>query len=191
MDSCAEGMNQIGSHAHFAGYLGYGSYIGPQCSIIAKIGRFTSIAPRVTINPGRHPFTYPFVTTHPAFYSIRKQKFSFVDSNYFDEIGYADAECKYSVIIGNDCWLGEGCFIAGGVKVGDGAIVLAHAVVTKDVPPYAIVGGVPARIIKYRYSNEVINKLIEIGWWNKDAKWLKKNSALFRDMSNFLHYLKK
>ena len=67
-----------------------------------------------------------------------------------------------------------------------GGVVLAGAVVTKDVPPYAIVGGVPAMVIGYRYSEEVIKKLLKIQWWNKDEQWLKDNVLLFSDIEKFL-----
>ena len=70
--------------------------------------------------------------------------------------------------IGNDVWIGQGAFIKGGVTIGDGAIVAAHAVVVKDVPPYAVVGGVPARVIKYRFDEDAIKDLLEIKWWNYD-----------------------
>ena len=79
---------------------------------------------------------------------------------------------KYSnerpVKIGNDVWIGRGAFIKGGVTIGDGAVIAAHAVVTKDVPPYAIVCGVPAKIIKYRFDCETIKELLDLKWWNYD-----------------------
>ncbi|MBK4215820.1 CatB-related O-acetyltransferase [Paracoccus caeni] len=70
------------------------------------------------------------------------------------------------VTIGNDVWIGEGCYISRGVKIGDGAVIAARATVVKDVPPYAIVGGTPAQIIRYRFDREVINGLMDIKWWN-------------------------
>lgn len=84
------------------------------------------------------------------------------------------------VIIGNDVWIGSHALILGGVKIGDGAVIGAGAVVTKDVPPYAVVGGVPARIIKYRFSQEIIDKLLEIKWWNLPENILKENIKLFQ-----------
>lgn len=73
---------------------------------------------------------------------------------------------KGQILIGNDVWIGDGVTILGGVRIGDGAVVAAEAVVTKDVPPYAIVGGNPARVIKYRFPRDVIEKLERIAWWN-------------------------
>jgi hypothetical protein len=73
-----------------------------------------------------------------------------------------------SVNIGNDVWIGSGVFIKGGVTIGDGVIIGAHSVVVKDVPPYAIVGGVPVKIIKYRFDEKTIAKLLELKWWQYD-----------------------
>jgi virginiamycin A acetyltransferase len=75
---------------------------------------------------------------------------------------------KYEIIIGNDVWIGNGSILLPGVKIGNGAVIAAGSVVTKDVPDYAIVGGNPANIIKYRFTNEVINKLQKIKWWEWD-----------------------
>lgn len=167
-----EGANKIYSNTKFRGKLGYGSYIGPNCDIIAKIGRFCSIAPYVRINPGIHPYTYPYVTTCPMFFSTRKQNGkTFAEENLFNET-------KGITVVGNDCWIGENVFIASGVTIHDGGIVLAGAVVTKDVPPYTIVGGIPAKIVKKRYSDEDILFLLNLKWWEKDLIWLRNNSKL-------------
>ena len=80
---------------------------------------------------------------------------------------------KSFVEIGSDCWIGQRCFLVGGIKIGHGAVVLAGAVVTKDVPPYAIVGGVPAKILRYRYDEDTINFLLDTCWWNKPIEWLQ------------------
>ena len=156
--------------------MGYGSYIGPYCEITANIGRFTSIAPYVKTNSGIHPYTYPYVTTCPMFFSTRKQNgYTFADKMVFNE----SAE---RLEIGNDCWIGENVFITGGVRIHDGAVVLAGAVVTKDVPPYAVAGGVPAKVLKYRYDEETIKFLLDCQWWNLDIQWLKHNWALFTNI---------
>ena len=181
-----EGMNQLHSHVVFGGHLGFGTYIGEHSSLCGKIGRFTSIAPYVRCNNGVHPYTFPYATTSPTFFSLNRNKSqnggTFADSQRFEEFVYADREKKYPVIIGNDCWIGEGAFLVGGIVIGDGAVVLAHAVVTKDVPPYAIVGGVPAKTVKYRYDKATIDFLLRIKWWNKEINWLKENSALLCDI---------
>ena len=78
------------------------------------------------------------------------------------------------ITIGNDVWIGDGAFIKNGVTIGDGAIIGARAVVTKDIPPYAIVVGVPAKILKYRFSEQIIDRLLNTKWWNLDDSIIKK-----------------
>ena len=92
-------------------------------------------------------------------------------------------EVKSFPEVGNDVWIGENVFFQGGVIIGDGAVVLAGAVVTKDVPPYAIVGGVPAKVLKYRYDEETIKFLLSIKWWDKDVNWLRDNWQLLCDIN--------
>jgi acetyltransferase-like isoleucine patch superfamily enzyme len=185
INSHFEGMNKIYANTHFSGEMGFGSYIGWNSFLAGKIGRFTSVAPFVHCNNGIHPTTEPFATIFPAFFSLLKQNGgTFATKQYYEEFVFADKEKKYPVIIGNDCWIGEGVFIVGGITIGDGAVVLAHAVVTKNVPPYAVVGGVPAKILKYRYDEETIKFLLNLKWWNKDISWLKSNANLLCNIDN-------
>lgn len=184
-----EGMNKLHSLSFFNGNLGLGSYIGGNSNIEGSVGRFTSIAPNVIVNPGIHPLEKPFTSTSPVFYSVRKQNGStFVNENYFDEIRYADKKNKFPIIIGNDCWVGQGVFINGGITIGDGAVVLAHSVVSKNIPPYAVVGGVPAKVIKYRFDKETIDFLLKLKWWNKSESWLKDNYKLINDINKLKEY---
>lgn len=146
--------------------LGDYSYVGGNCKIMnSTIGKFCSIGPSVWIGGlPSHPLNLK--STFPGFY----QK----NSNYYGvepEYEYTESEFR-PVIIGNDVWIGARAMIMDGVTVGDGAVIAAGAVVTKDVPPYAIVGGVPARIIKYRFSEKRIQEMQDSMWWN-DKKYVK------------------
>ena len=162
--------------------MGYGSYAGKSCNInYAKIGRYTCIGPNVRTTSGTHPLDY--VSMHPAFFSLRKQAgFTYVSEQKCNE----NIDDSYHTIIGNDVWIGDSALLMEGVKIGDGAVVAAGAVVTKDVPPYAVVGGVPAKVIRYRFSEEVIEKLLKIKWWDKDTDWLKAHADEFCDVSAFI-----
>lgn len=130
-----------------------------------SIGRYCSIAAGVCISPGNHPLDR--LSTHCVVYNdtIWRWAINHRGSLLSHTAAYSDSS---PVVIGNDVWIGHGAFIKGGVVIGDGAVVGAHAVVTKDVPPYAIVGGVPARVIRYRFDEETIRELLEIKWWNYD-----------------------
>ena len=90
--------------------------------------------------------------------------------------------------IGNDCWICSNVFICGGVRINDGAVVYAGAVVSKDVPPYAIVGGIPAKIIKYRYNEETIQFLLKMKWWNRPIGWLEEHVMLINDIDKLKEY---
>lgn len=184
ISSSFEGANVIGDSTKFCGKMGYGSYICNDSSIIGNVGRFTSIAAEVKNAQGVHPITSPYVTTSPMFFSLKKQSgITFAKKQLFDEM-------RAPISIGNDCWIGQRAFFVGGLTIGDGAVVLAGAVVTKDVPPYAIVGGVPAKILKYRYDEETIQFLLEKKWWNMPVEWLKENSALLCDIDKLKETLK-
>ena len=177
-NSVFEGENKIGRFCNVNNsYFGYKTYVGSECKIInTKIGKYTSIGSGVKIIFGRHP-TSVYVSTHPCFYS-NKVNPNIINSN-FKEIIYLDNFNKYCVFIGNDVWIANGATILDGVKIGDGAIIAANALVTKDVKPYSIVAGVPAKIIKHRFNSEEINFLLKLTWWNKDKNWFLKYSQYF------------
>ena len=114
-----------------------------------KIGNFCSIAPNVTFIPvSDHPINY--ISTYPFKVQVMGEKF--------------EAISKGDIIVDDDVWIGAGATIMSGIHIGQGAVIAAGAVVTKDVPPYAIVGGVPAHIIKYRFDEETIQKLLQIDY---------------------------
>lgn len=173
-----EGCNRIGLKSVFSGRIGYASYIGPNCNINADIGKFCCIANDVLTVYGSHP-SQDWVSIHPAFFSIRKQSgFSYVNENLYNEM-------QDRVQIGNDVWIGARATLLGGITIGDGAIIAAGAVVTKDVEPYTIVGGVPAKPIRKRFDDEDIEFLLKFKWWDKPAEWIKENAKYFNDVKNF------
>ena len=187
-----EGCCQLHPYVKFCGRLGYGSYIGPYSKISAHIGRFTSIASYVCTVAGRHAYQAPFATTCPMFFSLNpnhsQSGSTFATEQLFEELKFAVPEKQLDVEIGNDVWIGEQAMIIGGVHIADGAVVLAGAVVTKNVPPYAIVGGVPAKIIRYRYDEETISFLLQAQWWNNTEDWFKENWKLLTDIDKLKAY---
>jgi acetyltransferase-like isoleucine patch superfamily enzyme len=159
--------------------LGDFTFIGVASKIAnAQIGKFSSIGSEVLIGLGKHP-SRDFASTHPAFYSIQKQaQETFVDSSSFEEF----AECK----IGNDVWIGSRAIVLDGLTIGDGAIVAAGAVVTKDVPAYAVVGGTPAKVLRYRFETSEIEYLEQMKWWDKDLEWLREHAKNFQHIDHFI-----
>lgn len=164
--------------------IGRYTYVGPNSNVHdAKIGNFTSIGENVRIITASHP-TSEYVSTSPALFSTRGQTVrAFVENDQYSEILELDG---WSAIVGNDVWIGDNVLIKGGVRIGDGAVLAMGAVVTKDVPPYAIVGGVPAKIIKYRFEVSQIKELQKLEWWNKSDEWLKEHVAQFQNIEKFL-----
>jgi len=183
-----EGQNAIGDNAEVAtAKIGLGTYISNN-SVIRKtiIGRFCSIGSNVQTGLGLHPST-TFVSTHPAFFSTQKQAgFSFVAKDIFKEHIFVDAEQKYVVTIGNDVWIGSNVLIMDGVTIGDGAIVAAGAIVTKNVEPYTIVGGIPAKFIRLRFTQAQIARLLTIKWWEWGLDKIKAKSHLFDSVDSFV-----
>ena len=147
-----------------------------------KIGKFSSIGPNVHIGLGIHPSTW--VSTHPAFFSTQMQaRKAFVLSSRYLE--------SKEVLVGNDVWIGDGALILDGVIIGDGAIIGAGAVVTHDVPSYAISVGVPAKVIKYRFSEAKIQYLKKLQWWDKSDAWLEEHASYFNDVESLKDKIEK
>lgn len=152
-----------GNHFHTMGAF---SSTVSNLPVNTVIGRYSSIANNVSRTFGNHP-TDRF-TTSMLTYDATVIPFN----DYLEERGvdypFVPQKSKNGspIIIGNDVWVGQDVrFVSTGVTVGDGAIVGAGALVTKDVPPYAIVGGVPAKVLKYRFPQEIIDQLLELKWW--------------------------
>lgn len=181
-----EGQNKIGAKSWFEGYMGYGSYIGEECTIKAKVGRFCSIGHKVTVLTGTHP-SHKFVSTNPVFFSLGLQNgTTFVKEQKFKEKVYANEKYRYGAIIGNDVWVGYNATIMGGVVIGDGAIVASGSLVKDNVEPYTIVAGQPAQVISKRFTDEQAEWLVNFRWWDKPLNWIKDHAEEFDDIEKFI-----
>jgi len=176
-----------------ASKLGAYTEVGPLCALtevvmddysyvaqgaqfdMTTIGKFCSIAAFTRINPGNHPME-----------RASQAHFQYRSSKYFD--GEADDESffdwrrAHSVTLGHDVWLGHGAVVLAGNNVGTGAVVAAGAIVTKDVPPYAIVAGNPARIIRMRFEERIGEQLMALAWWDWDHERLRQALPDFRKL---------
>ena len=179
-----EGFNKIGCVNIKSTKVGFGTYILGGYIPNSKIGRFTSIGNNISIKVATHPINY--VSSFPGFYKTTNKDI-FNVNNPIDISEFKKCPTGENIIIGNDVWIGDNVTIIGGVTVGDGAVIGTGAVVTKDVPPFAVVGGVPAKIIKYRFSEKQIKSLLATQWWNWDLNKIKKESNKFDDIDRFIH----
>ena len=161
-----------GSTCISSSHIGRFTYFAGTIASNVKIGSFCSIGPGTRIGGmGSHPVN--MLSTHPAFYSTRGQAgMTFSDMNYFEEIKVTH--------IGNDVWVGANAIVLDGVSIGNGAVVAAGAVVTSSVPDYAIVGGVPAKVLKMRFCEEDIRQLNQIQWWNFPIETLNRIAPAMR-----------
>ncbi len=152
-------------------HLGRFTYLGGAKAKHVTIGAFCSIGTEAVIGGvGRHPTR--FISTHPSFYSTLHQSgYSFANEDRYGE--FADTS------IGNDVWIGMRAVVLDGVTVGNGAIIAAGAIVTKNVPPYTIVAGVPARAVRLRFTPAVIHQLNSWEWWNLPLNILRKLAPEF------------
>lgn len=189
--TCTINCKELGKSVVLGKYvnLGYGSfifaknigdytYINNYCHIdknVLSIGKFCSIAINCRIGLGGHPMDW--VSTHSFSYD---KKYKIVSDSKNDFVQ------KLETKIGNDVWIGTNATVLAGVAIGDGAIVGAHSLVTKDVEPYSIVVGVPAKHIKYRHSEEQIKALINMQWWNWSEEKLKENVHLFNNIADLM-----
>lgn len=145
-NTAIDGNSTIGSY----------TYIGMNSAVTkATVGKYCSIANNVSIGPGEHDLSG--ISTHTIFHKSPLEVLT-----------------KRDCIIGNDVWIGVDSIIKRGIKIGDGAVIGANSVVTKDVPPYAIVAGSPAKIIRYRFDETSIKKILASAWWNNDYEVAKE-----------------
>lgn len=170
---CIDSKSILGSNVHLLenctinnSSINSFTYLGKNCLVQnSTIGKFCSIANNVSIGLGQHPLD--LFSTSPLFY--RKKNTFLLDlierDLFFDE--YRDIK------IGNDVWIGANAILLDGITIGDGVVIGANSVVTKDLPPYAIVGGIPAKIIRYRFTDEDKNNLMIQKWWEWDVKIIK------------------
>lgn len=161
--------------------MGRYSYCSHDCQIVnCVIGSFCSISDHVFIGGAEHPMDW--VSTSPVFQNVSHSG----PDKRFAKHNLPNVK---RTTIGHDVWIGHGATIKQGVKIGLGAVIGSNAVVTKDVPPYAIVGGVPAEVIKYRFDKETIDALIESKWWTWSNERIAKIAHLFNDTSSFLRVI--
>jgi phosphonate metabolism protein (transferase hexapeptide repeat family) len=177
--------------------LGPWTWVGPNCSIVestfgdysytagdvsiiySDVGKFCSIASHVRLNPGNHPMER--VTQHHMTY--RRVQYGFADS---DDHGFFDWRRADKVTVGHDVWIGHAAIVLPGVTIGHGAVVAAGAVVSRDVEPYTVVAGVPARPIRRRFPESVAAQLIAVAWWDWPRELLEERFAEFNDLDRFL-----
>lgn len=164
----------MGMHSYSASYL-------PNNFVV---GRYCSIAPNVKVMGTQHPLDR--FTTSPLTYDSRFIKIARDEYNSSYDITPYIKELP-APTIGNDVWIGENATLKGGINIGDGAVIAANSVVTKDIPPYAVVAGVPARIIKYRFSDVIRAELLAMKWWEYDFVTLPGSSSPIEEFIEHFH----
>ena len=166
------GCSVVNSSVGKCSYLGYDTEI-----VNCEIGAYCSIAGNVHIGGAEHPAEW--ISTSPVFQKVKHSG---------PTVRYAEHELPSlkRTIVGNDVWIGVGAIIKQGVRIGDGAIVGSGAVVTKDVAPYSIVGGCPAKLIRYRFDEKTIAELNAIQWWNMSDEELSQLGRYATDVNEFI-----
>lgn len=159
--------------------VGDRTYIQKRTSIFnAEIGKFCSIASDVSIGPGIHKMDG--ISTNPIFYL---KNTPLLKTYCYDDL-FASSK---RTVIGHDVWIGEKAIILDGLNIGTGAIIAAGAVVTKDVEPYSVVGGVPAKLIRFRFTEIEIKEILKSKWWDFPESWFEKNFMIFNNYNDFIN----
>lgn len=177
-DSIIDKTANVGSSSQITNCtIGKYSYVGNYTNINhTQIGNYCSIADRCIIGGGSHP--YNWVSTSPIFYDGKNS----LQKNYTKKIYSA----YQKIFIGNDVWIGAGVYIKCGIKIADGSVIGMGSVVTKDVGPYEIWGGNPAKFIKKRFDDESISNLKNIKWWDWEEEKISKKAHHFNDIEKFI-----
>lgn len=175
-DSVLGAYTEVGARSSVAETrMGDYSYVVNDSSIIhAEIGRFCSIAAHTRINPGNHPLE-----------RVALNHFTYRSASYGlgeDDLSFFDWRRTHKVTLGHDVWIGHGAVVLPGVRIGNGAAIGAGAVVSRDVPPFAIAVGVPARVLRFRFAPEIIAALERIGWWHWPHARLREAMPDFRSL---------
>ncbi|MDX2163193.1 MAG: acetyltransferase [bacterium] len=183
VDSHLGAYTEIGAHSLLieTTFDDYSYTAGDADIIYSTVGKFCSIASHVRINPGNHPMDR--VTQHHMTY--RRTMFGFGDS---DDAAFFAWRRAHACTVGHDVWIGHAAILMPGVNIGTGAVIGSGAVVTKDVPPYTIAVGVPAKPMRTRFSDDVIAALLRIAWWEWDHETLK---ARFDDLLDVPAFIEK
>ena len=169
---CEVGARSRVAESHFGDY----AYVANDSDIASTtLGRFCSIAAQVRLNPGNHPLD-----------RVALSHFTYRSSAYGmgeDDAAFFDWRRSHRVVLGHDVWIGHGAVVLPGVTIGNGAAIGAGAVVTREVPPFAVVVGVPARLVRFRFAPEIVEALQRIAWWEWPHERLGAALADFRALS--------
>jgi virginiamycin A acetyltransferase len=155
--------------------------------LVSKIGRFCSIGPNVYIGASNHNIMY---SSSRGLCDIAELLEIDLESNLIDKINHDNKKINKTTVVGNDVWIGAYSIIMNGVQIGDGAVIASNSVVTKDIPPYAIVAGVPAKIIRYRFDKKTIEKMMKSKFYklneNEMINVVRKDPSILIDTEKFL-----